>query len=111
MKKDKGYKSDTDLTAEDLKDLCSPFKAKIKEVLEKEFPDEPYAAVVGRRSARYLHHGTANARSLIAVSKVSLMSGELRLTSRLWFSGIWAMIPRPVLPLAVTPERRELFLR
>jgi len=41
MKKEKGYTSDTDLKTEDLKTLCSQFKAKIKEVLGKEFPDEP----------------------------------------------------------------------
>jgi pyruvate, orthophosphate dikinase len=39
MKKEKGYTVDTDLTAEDLKKLCSLFKAKIKEVLNKDFPD------------------------------------------------------------------------
>ncbi|MEW5693905.1 MAG: pyruvate, phosphate dikinase [Candidatus Hydrogenedentota bacterium] len=41
LKKEKGYKSDTDLTASDLKKLCGLFKDKIKEVLKKEFPDEP----------------------------------------------------------------------
>jgi len=41
MKAEKGYKSDTDLTADDLKELCSLFKAKIKEVLKKDFPDNP----------------------------------------------------------------------
>jgi pyruvate,orthophosphate dikinase len=41
MKDDRGCKSDTDLLAEDLKKLCSLFKAKIKETLKKEFPDEP----------------------------------------------------------------------
>ena len=41
MKQEKGYKSDTDLTVDDLKKLCTLFKAKIKEVLKKEFPDEP----------------------------------------------------------------------
>ncbi len=40
MKKEKGYKSDTDLTADDLKKLCALFKARIKEVLKKDFPDE-----------------------------------------------------------------------
>jgi pyruvate,orthophosphate dikinase len=40
MKKEKGYKSDTDLTAQDLRKLCASFKAKIKEVLKKEFPDD-----------------------------------------------------------------------
>ncbi len=41
MKKKKGYKNDTQLTAKDLKELCSLFKAKIKEVLGKDFPDDP----------------------------------------------------------------------
>ncbi|MCM8801428.1 MAG: pyruvate, phosphate dikinase [Candidatus Omnitrophica bacterium] len=42
MKKQKGYKSDTELTVEDLKRLCDLFKEKIKEVLGRDFPDEPY---------------------------------------------------------------------
>jgi pyruvate,orthophosphate dikinase len=40
MKKQKGYTLDTDLTADDLKALCSQFKAKVNDVLGKEFPDE-----------------------------------------------------------------------
>ncbi len=40
LKKQKGYSSDTDLTAEDLKQLCSRYKAKVKQVLGKAFPDE-----------------------------------------------------------------------
>ncbi len=41
VKKQKGCKLDTDLTGEDLKKLCNSFKAKVKEVLGKEFPDNP----------------------------------------------------------------------
>ena len=41
MKKQKGCKSDTDLSADDLKTLCSLFKTRIKEVLKKDFPDNP----------------------------------------------------------------------
>ncbi|MFZ5800224.1 MAG: pyruvate, phosphate dikinase [Candidatus Omnitrophota bacterium] len=40
-KKQKGVTQDTDLDALDLKKLCSQFKAKVKEVLKKDFPDEP----------------------------------------------------------------------
>ncbi|MFH0935238.1 MAG: pyruvate, phosphate dikinase [Candidatus Omnitrophota bacterium] len=47
MKKNKGYKSDTDLTADDLKKLCSLYKEKIREVLQKPFPDEPYEQLWG----------------------------------------------------------------
>ncbi len=47
MKDEKGCKSDTDLTNEDLKTLCGLFKAKIKEVLNKEFPDDPMQQLWG----------------------------------------------------------------
>ena len=39
LKAQKGYASDTDITAEELKDLCEKFKVKVKEVLGVEFPD------------------------------------------------------------------------
>ena len=39
LKDAKGYKSDTDITADELKDLCDKFKVKVKEVLGVEFPD------------------------------------------------------------------------
>jgi pyruvate,orthophosphate dikinase len=41
VKKEKGYKSDVELTAGDLKELCSSFKATMKELLKKDFPDDP----------------------------------------------------------------------
>ena len=39
LKESKGYASDTDLTVEDLKQLCADFKVRIKETLGREFPD------------------------------------------------------------------------
>jgi len=39
LKDAKGYTSDTDITADELKDLCDKFKVKVKEVLGVEFPD------------------------------------------------------------------------
>jgi pyruvate,orthophosphate dikinase len=40
--KEKGrYATDADISAEDLEDLANRFKAKVKEVLGKEFPDDP----------------------------------------------------------------------
>jgi len=47
MKESKGYKSDTDLTAEDLESLCEQFRAKVKEVLGREFPDDPMEQLWG----------------------------------------------------------------
>ncbi len=40
MKQTKGYKSDVDLTADDLKELCARFKTRIKQVLKHDFPDD-----------------------------------------------------------------------
>jgi len=39
MKDKKSVKSDTELTAEDMKELCALFKARVKKVFKKEFPD------------------------------------------------------------------------
>lgn len=39
LKEAKGYKSDTDITAEELQVLCEQFKIKVKEVLGVDFPD------------------------------------------------------------------------
>ena len=43
----KNYKSDTDLTADDLRDLSSAFKRRIFEVLGTEFPDDPFQQLWG----------------------------------------------------------------
>ena len=43
----KGYKSDTDLTADDLKKLAEAFKIRVKEVLGTEFPDDARAQMEG----------------------------------------------------------------
>ena len=47
VKKARGYKSDTELTAEELKDLAEAFKVRIKEVLGVEFPDDAQAQLWG----------------------------------------------------------------
>ncbi len=47
LKQQKGYKSDTDMNATDLKNLCELFKSRVREVLGKEFPDDPNAQLWG----------------------------------------------------------------
>ena len=47
VKEARGYKSDTELTADELKNLCEAFKKKIKEVLKVEFPDSATAQLWG----------------------------------------------------------------
>jgi pyruvate,orthophosphate dikinase len=47
FKESKGYKSDTEITADELLQLANAFKAKIKEVLGTEFPDDAKAQLEG----------------------------------------------------------------
>ena len=47
IKHSKGYKSDTELTADELKDLVKDYKKTVKKVLGKEFPDDPYEQMWG----------------------------------------------------------------
>lgn len=47
MKHEKGYPLDTDLTAEDLKELVEQFKQKVQEVLGRPFPDDPWEQLWG----------------------------------------------------------------
>jgi pyruvate,orthophosphate dikinase len=51
MKKAKGYQSDTDLTAEDLKELVEIYKSKVQEVLGKPFPEDPMQQLWGAIAA------------------------------------------------------------
>ncbi len=48
---EKRYIDDTDFTAEDLKELCEDFKVRIKEVLGREFPDDPMEQLWGAIAA------------------------------------------------------------
>ncbi len=47
IKHSKGYKSDTELTADELKELVKDYKKTVKKVLGKEFPDDPYEQMWG----------------------------------------------------------------
>ncbi len=51
MKEAKGYTTDTELTGEDLKTLCEQYKAKVKEVLGRDFPDDPHEQLWGAITA------------------------------------------------------------
>ena len=47
LKEARGYKNDTEITAEELKVLCEKFKVRVKEVLGVEFPDTAQAQLWG----------------------------------------------------------------
>ena len=47
IKHQKGYKSDTELSVEELKDLVKDYKKTVKKVLGSEFPDDPWQQMWG----------------------------------------------------------------
>ncbi len=47
LKRAKGYAGDTDMTADELKTLCEQFKARVREVLGRPFPDDPMEQLWG----------------------------------------------------------------
>jgi len=51
MKESKGYLNDTDLSADDLKNLVEIYKAKVQEVLGKPFPEDPMQQLLGAVAA------------------------------------------------------------
>jgi pyruvate,orthophosphate dikinase len=67
MKEKKGVKLDTELTAEDLKELIKIYKKKVKEVLGKEFPEDPYEQLWGGIRAVFL---SWNGKRAVAYRKI-----------------------------------------
>ncbi len=47
MKRERGYTSDTQLTVDDLKELCDLFKVEVKRTLDVDFPDDPWDQLWG----------------------------------------------------------------
>ena len=62
-KEAKGVKYDTELDANDLKKLVNIFKKKIKQVLKKDFPDDPYEQLWGAVSAVFRSWNGKRARA------------------------------------------------
>ena len=73
LKEAKGYKEDTDMTVEDLKVLCEQYKAKVKEVLGKDFPDDPMDQLWGAAGAVFK---SWNGRRAIAYRQIEGIPGE-----------------------------------
>ena len=73
MKKSKKYTSDTDLTTADLKKLCKQFKEKVKEVLGREFPDDPTEQLWGAVGAVFK---SWEGRRAVSYRKIEGIPGE-----------------------------------
>ena len=92
MKKSHGYTSDTQLTAEDLKELIEIYKGKVKEVLGKPFPEDVmeqlwgaigavFQSWMGRRAISYRRFENIPDEWGTAVSVQSMVFGNMGDTS------------------------------
>jgi pyruvate,orthophosphate dikinase len=73
LKNARGVKSDTDLTVDDLKKLIDTFKAKIREVLGKPFPDDSYEQLWGGIAAVFQ---SWNGRRAISYRRIESIPDE-----------------------------------
>ena len=73
LKEQKGYKTDTDMDAIDLKNLCELFKSRVREVLGKDFPDDPNAQLWGGITAVF---ASWNGRRAISYRKIEGIPDE-----------------------------------
>ncbi len=73
VKHSKGYKSDTDLTAADLKALVSEFKNSVKDVLGKPFPDDAHEQLWGAIGAVF---ASWNGRRAIEYRRIEKIPDE-----------------------------------
>jgi pyruvate,orthophosphate dikinase len=88
MKAKRGVKSDTELSADDLKELAEQFKAKVKEVIGKEFPDNHmdqlwgsigavFASWMGNKAVKYREIEKIPAEWGTAVNVQSMVFGNM----------------------------------
>ena len=73
MKKAKGVRDDSDLEAEDLEKLCALYKVKVKEILGKEFPDDPAKQLWGGIGAVF---SSWNGKRAISYRKIEGIPGD-----------------------------------
>ena len=98
MKDERGVKLDVELTADDLKELATQFKAEYKSKIGKDFPDDPKEQLYGAIKAvfRSWDNPRANVSEEIMIF---LILGEQQLMYSLWHLVIWGMTVELVLHL------------
>ncbi len=73
MKESRGVKDDTDLTADDLKELVEIYLKKVKDVLGKPFPDDPFDQLWGAIRAVFL---SWNGKRAVAYRRIENIPDE-----------------------------------
>ena len=124
MKADRGVTQDVDLTADDLKELASQFKAEYKAKIGSDFPTDPKEQLVGARlstrlrsvqtslqilrnslsalSRPYSEAGTTRELTFTEETTISLIHGVQQLTFSPWHSVTWVTTAVQVLLSHVT---------
>lgn len=98
MKDERGVKLDVELTADDLKELATQFKAEYKSKIGKDFPDDPKEQLYGAIKAVFVH-GTTQELMYTEEIMIFLILGEQQLMYSLWHLVIWGMTVELVLHL------------
>lgn len=104
FKEENEYYLDTDLSADDWKEIITRYKKLVKEELEQEFPQDVTAQLWGAIGAVFGSWQNTRAKPT-AVSITFPMPGAPPSTSRRWSSAIWARPAQRASPSPVIPRR------
>ena len=107
FKDSKGCTLDTDLAADDWREVIADYKAKVAEATGKPFPQDPQDQLWGAIGAVFSLVDERRARSPIAGSTTFPPTGAPRSTCRRWCSATWARRRRPASPSPAIPSTGE----
>ena len=101
IKEGKGVHFDTELTAEDLKEVIVRFKKIYQERMGEEFPQEPRVQLM--EAVKAVFRSWDNERAIVyrRMNAFRAIGGRLSTYSR-WYLEIWAIRPARALPLPAT---------
>ena len=98
IKEAKSAHYDTDLTADDLKEVITRFKAIYKDKMGEDFPQDPKIQLM--EAVKAVFRSWDNERAIVYRRMNDIpATGEQQLTYSPWYSEIWAILPVPVLHL------------
>ena len=101
MKAKKGVTFDVDLTADDLKELASQFKAEYKEKIGADFPDDPKEQLMGAIKAVFRSWDNPRANVYRRDNDIPYSWGTA-VNVQIWHLVTWVMTVVQVLHLLVT---------
>ena len=104
MKEKKGVKDDSELTADDLKELAMQFKEEYKKALGSDFPSDPREQLFGAIEAVFRSWDNPRAHVYRRDHDIPYSWGTaVNVQMMVWLSVTWAMTAAPALLSPVTP--------